>query len=439
MKRYCAAVLSVIFSVLSAFPVYAYKSDRHFEQTLLPENKQVYMTGEWGGTRDEIANEGVTFTSTFVCDVLGDVSGGMHQAGRFDSSTGWDINFDLEKLANIIGAQFHISGLWRTGNNLSKDIVGNVLVTSSIYGSEQFRFYEMFLEKTFLDNRVNARIGRIATGDDFGFSPLYWTYVSNSVDGCPISLPLNMFFPVYPTAVWGARIKANLSDDIYLTSGIYNADKEVGRQAAAGLDFSLRLSRGMAFAQEIAYAPNTSPDSKGMPGHYKAGIYYNGSTCRDLYSDINGAAYSITGLAQKKHIGNYNVYLHADQAVYHEEGTEDQGLTALAVTTIGPENINIYPFFIMSGLIYKGLIPERDEDLSAFEVVYIKWSDDIKRSQSNAGLTTQKYELMLEFTHKFMITKWMFLQPDLQYIIQPGGTGDIKDALVIGTRFGLTF
>ena len=38
-----------------------------------------------------------------------------------------------------------------------------------------------------------------------------------------------------------------------------------------------------------------------------------------------------------------------------------------------------------------------------------------------------------------MITKWMFMQPDIQYIIQPGGTGDIDDALVLGFQFGLTF
>jgi len=33
----------------------------------------------------------------------------------------------------------------------------------------------------------------------------------------------------------------------------------------------------------------------------------------------------------------------------------------------------------------------------------------------------------------------MFLQPDFQIILHPGGTSDIPTAYVIGTRFGLTF
>jgi porin len=33
----------------------------------------------------------------------------------------------------------------------------------------------------------------------------------------------------------------------------------------------------------------------------------------------------------------------------------------------------------------------------------------------------------------------MFVQPGLQYIIQPGGTGHLKNALVLGAQFGIKF
>ena len=125
--------------------------------------------------------------------------------------------------------------------------------------------------------------------------------------------------------------------------------------------------------------------------------------------------------------------------IYREKGAKDQGLTPLAAATIGPDNVNEFPFFIMAGLIYKGLVPGRDDDVTAVEVVYAKYSDKIKESQQSVGASPQKYETMLEFTHKIMITKWMYMQPDLQYIISPGGTGNIDDALVAGFQFGLTF
>ena len=77
--------------------------------------------------------------------------------------------------------------------------------------------------------------------------------------------------------------------------------------------------------------------------------------------------------------------------------------------------------------------------MTGFEIAYAKYSGKIKDSQQSVGASAQKYEIMFEFTHKIMITKWMYMQPDLQYIIQPGGTGNIDDALVIGFQFGLTF
>jgi porin len=46
---------------------------------------------------------------------------------------------------------------------------------------------------------------------------------------------------------------------------------------------------------------------------------------------------------------------------------------------------------------------------------------------------------VLEIGHRFQVTKWSYIQPDLQYVIDPGGTGDIPDAVVIGAQMGVTF
>lgn len=34
---------------------------------------------------------------------------------------------------------------------------------------------------------------------------------------------------------------------------------------------------------------------------------------------------------------------------------------------------------------------------------------------------------------------WSYFQPDVQWVIDPGGTGDIPDATVVGAQMGLTF
>ena len=411
-----------------------------------PDYKMNDMTGDWVGFREKLYDSGVTVASTFVCDFLANVSGGRRRGGRYDHSLGLDINVDLEKLADIKGMQFHVAGLYRYGESLSSDIIDNKIVVSSIYGHEQLRFYTLYLEQSLFDDILDIQVGRLAAGDDFARSEIYWIYVNNGIDGVPINLPINFAFSVYPTATWGARSKINITDDIYATTGVYSADPDVGNDDMHGLDFSLRLSRGLLYMQELAYTPNTKKDSKGLPGHYKAGVYLVGGKLDDLYADSNGNSYLITGEAPKKHRTSYGFYAHADQMLYREGNPgSDQGLSAFAIATISPDDTNLLPFLVNAGVFYKGLIPGRDHDITAFGLSYVKWSADATHSQEIQNELTgseaypSRQELLIEFTNKFQINQWMFVQPDLQVIFYPGGTSKVPNALVIGTRFGVTF
>jgi porin len=47
--------------------------------------------------------------------------------------------------------------------------------------------------------------------------------------------------------------------------------------------------------------------------------------------------------------------------------------------------------------------------------------------------------MALEFTYQSQVTKWLTLQPDRQFIINPGATKDLNNALVIGARAAITF
>ena len=52
----------------------------------------------------------------------------------------------------------------------------------------------------------------------------------------------------------------------------------------------------------------------------------------------------------------------------------------------------------------------------------------------------QDYETVIELTYRFDFRKSaFFIQPDLQYIIQPGGTRHLDNALVLGAQVGINF
>jgi porin len=143
--------------------------------------------------------------------------------------------------------------------------------------------------------------------------------------------------------------------------------------------------------------------------------------------------------AKRRH-GNYGFYLHADQMLYRESGTADEGFTPFFVVTWQPDDVNEMPFFIDAGLTYKGLIPGRGDDIAGIGYAYGKWSRQLGKYETDSGGTRQKYEMVVEATYKIAVNKWLYLQPDLQYIINPhGGDKDIDDALVVGARVGVTF
>ena len=112
-------------------------------------------------------------------------------------------------------------------------------------------------------------------------------------------------------------------------------------------------------------------------------------------------------------------------------------------------NSNIVPMLAESmptvsngGLVYTGLWPGRPRDTAALGVVYGQFSNQLQRSQRDQqkqgiGSGPQRYELALELTYAFQVARWLQFQPDLQYVINPGGTGKIRDALVIGFQLAV--
>ena len=48
-------------------------------------------------------------------------------------------------------------------------------------------------------------------------------------------------------------------------------------------------------------------------------------------------------------------------------------------------------------------------------------------------------EMVVEFTYKAILTPWLYIQPDAQLIINPGGTQDLNNAFVIGGRVSINF
>src|SRR5262249_8000842 len=157
--------------------------------------------------------------------------------------------------------------------------------------------------------------------------------------------------------------------------------------------------------------------------------------------DVTGGPAPLTGLPARMTRGKSGFYVLADQMIYRERpGPSPQGLTPFVAVAVAPdESTNLLPLFVDGGLVYTGLIPGRDNHVAAFGVVYGRFSSELRRSQrlqrqTGVAAAIQYYEVALEWTYAIQVARWLSVQPDVQYIIRPGGSSSIPNALVLGTQ-----
>jgi porin len=392
-----------------------------------------HLLGDWYGARTWLEDRGIVPTLTFVTDSLGNPSGGKEQGFTTANNVGLDLNFDLEKLCGLEGGSFLLSMSYRFGGSLSANYIHNVFTVQQVFGGETFHLINLAYQQKLFDDRVELRLGRIATGDDFLVSPYNYVFVQNGFDGNPVGIFFNSpGMTAYPNDTWGALVKVRPTARTYIMGGVYNGDPSIRDNSNNGADFSMD---GPLFAiGEIAYEPNGLPGDRGLIGNYKAGFWYDNSR----FSDFN------TGGFER---GNWGFYTLFDQVLvrFGEQGSH-RGFGIAGSFLVSPDqSISQMPYFFTAALVTRGIFPSRPVDVIGLGVVYGHFSNDLQNFQQRAqqldpNVGVQSDETVVEFTYRLALLKSaLYFQPDLQYVFRPAGTGGIPDALVLGAQVGVNF
>jgi porin len=399
-------------------------------QLVLPRE---HLLGDWYGTRNWLEDQGIVPTLTFVTDSLGNPTGGRDQGFTTANNVGLDLNFDLEKLCGFEGASFLLSMSYRFGGSLSANYIHNVFTVQQVFGGETFHLINIAYQQKLFDDRVEFRIGRIATGDDFLVSSYNYVFVQNGFDGNPVGIFFNSpGMTAYPNDTWGALVKVRPTARTYIMGGVYNGDPSIRDNSNNGVDFSMD---GPLFAiGEIAFQPNSLPGDRGVIGNYKAGFWYDNS----LYTDFN------TGAVNR---GNWGFYGMFDQVlVRFGEPASHRGFGIAGSFLASPDqSISQMLYFFTAALVTRGIFPSRPRDIIGLGVVYGHFSNDLQNFQRRAqpldpNVEVQSHETVLELTYRLALLKSaLYIQPDLQYVFRPGGTGRIPDALVLGAQVAVNF
>jgi porin len=116
-----------------------------------------------------------------------------------------------------------------------------------------------------------------------------------------------------------------------------------------------------------------------------------------------------------------------------------------AFARVGVANPDVEQIGFYTGLgvvLDRVLLPNLDNRLGV-AIAVARNGHAYRDLQASLGEAVNDHETAIEVTWRFQMNPWLAVQPDLQYVVNPGTSPGIADALVVGVRFdvvrGLAF
>lgn len=341
---------------------------------------------------------------------------------------------------------------WLSGSDASADLVGNCLTVSNIAGRNTLRMFDLWLQQELWDGKASIRLGQFSADSEFLGSDYSGLFV-NGTFGWPAATYMNLpeGGPGYPMATLGARFVVEPVDWFSFRSAVFQGNVFAQDVNEHGFQWRLDEQTGCTVLNEARFGWNIGGKETGLPGQIKPGLWIQTGDKADA-------------LAESTDFTNRGFYVVLDQMLFRESSAAaparmdgqsvaggknpvtgaspaecDQGLGWFFRASHTPDEHNSVSAYFDTGFSYKGIVPTRDDDTLGIGFGYARMSHGARDSLAAEGSTPADAEMVVEITYQARITPWFLLQPDLQYIINPGGSKDLDNAFVAGLRASITF
>ena len=425
------------------------------------------LLGNMWGLRPFLSQYGMSFALLETSELLGNATGGSRQGAEYDGLTQMLLQLDTKRAFGWYGGTFNVSALQYHGRSLSADNLSTLQTASGIEADRATRLWELWYDQKFLEeDRLDVRIGQQSLDQEFIVSQNALLFV-NTMFGWPMvpSADLPGGGPAYPLSAPGVRIKVRPIDSLTLLAGVFNgspARSNIGDpQQVNSSGTSFPLNGGTLAIAELQYAYPAlgsmiyANQAEPLSRTYKIGIWYNTESFADQRFDNTGLSLAnpaSTGIAQP-HRGNYSIYAVADQMVWQDPDEFDRTINLFVRAMGTPEtDRNLIDFSLNVGFNFHEPFLHRDDDSFGIGIGFAKVSPRAAGLDRDTQLFTGSFtpartsETFIEATYQYAVTPWLQLQPDIQYVFNPGaglanasGTGKIGDELVIGVRTNILF
>ncbi|WP_340313622.1 carbohydrate porin [Rhizorhabdus argentea] len=396
------------------------------------------LTGEWGGLRSRLRDDGVDLTGGYVSESAWNVSGGQRNEVRETGQFTFGATVATDKLLGVAGGTFQATITYRRGKDLGAAAgLGVLQQVQEVFGrGNTWRVTQFWYQQSFAGDLINLKFGRLTQGEDFA---AFTCELQNlSFCGSPPGNLAGDYWYNWPISQWGARLRIK-HDSLYAMVGAYEVNRHnLDKDFTVG---HFHGASGVLIPFEAGYTPQIG--SRGLPGAYRFGGWYNTANADDVALDINRGNRVVTGLAPLRRNGRYGFFAQFRQQF---TGTVEEtpsgprtsrGLVGFLNITQTDRKTTATDNQIAAGVFYTGLIRSRPKDEFALAIA---------RTNVNArsllgftpGAPRPNAEYATELAYRIQAVSWLSVRPNVQYIVDPGGFELAKDVVVLGIKASLT-
>jgi porin len=429
------------------------------------------LLGDMGGFRTLLSKYGMTLSLTETSEIFGNVTGGANRSVDYDGLTTADLQLDTSRAFNLAGGTFNASALQIHGQNLSADSLLTLQTASGIEADDGTRLWELWYQQQLLDNdQLDVKIGQQSLDQEFMVSQNALLFC-NTMFGWPMvpSADLPGGGPAYPLSALGIRVRAKPTDSLTILAGVFNGSPVINNSFNAGdpqlqnpSGTSFPLNGGVLAIAEIQYAYPANgamvyaDQPQPLSGVVKLGMWYDSLDFPDQHYDSAGnslASPNTTGIPES-HAGDWAIYAVLDQLLWVSPDDPSRTLNFFIRPMGTPvADRNPIDFSINIGATLHDPLPHRPDDTMGIGMGYAKVSSDASAldrdfaAESATFLPVRTAETFIELTYQYQITPWWQIQPDFQYVFNPGGgivnpniPGErVQNEAVFGLRTNINF
>ncbi len=380
-----------------------------------PPQEWARLTDDWGGLRPKLEDHGITFAGGFAAYLGKNLTGGAdtHTLGEA-YLLNINITLDSKKLVGYDGGTLFIN--FRNQNGLhDRSLDGSFGASSHLYAPDRTEISEIWYEQKMLDDKLRIRLGKIDANTEFAFVANGGEFLNDFASYSPTIL----HFPTDPDPAFGAELFVNPTSHVYAGIGVYDGSELEGADTGSLGPAHIFDDPSQFWIGEIG-ATWTGPGKR--DGRLGFGIWHH----TGMFDRFDGGTEN----------GATGPYLTLDQTLWRRtpDGEDTApGIAIFALAGYANPAISAANYQIGGGLRWTGPLASRDSDVLGLGASYLRFSDAPGSGFNERG------ELTVETFYKIRLNAWFSIQPDLQFIHDPGGVSSHHDAIAATVQMLVDF